>query len=238
MAGIKHFALMVAALAAMAMAATAMAQTPSVYVGVHGGKSMASTELTDTPGTFSLDGLASNGYVGGVHGGIDLQLPKSPVFVGAFAGADWGDTEFRLTAGPGFAFIATLGNSYYVGGRLGIVAHGAKLYGLAAWRQAEWSSSVNALAVDDPRGWDLGLGVEVPVAKGVILGVEGIHTQYQRAEFLAGAPPTATGIHGETDQISVLARLSLQFGGAAPSIFDDAKEPAKAKACDPKTGCK
>ena len=223
------------------LAGPAMAQSPTLYFGVHGGKTMTSTELTDTANTFSLDGLSGNGYVGGVHVGADLQMANSPIFAGVFGGADWGDNEFRLAFGSA-AFTATLGNSYYAGGRLGVVVHGTKVYALAAWRQTEWSSSVKGLTLDDPRGWDVGLGVEVPIAKNVSLGLEGIHTQYQKGEFMAPHPitkvPTALGIHGEIDQISVMARLNFQLGGSS-SIFDDAgAAPAKARVCDPKTGCK
>ena len=220
------------------LAGPAMAQSPTLYFGVHGGKTMTSNELTNTGATFSLDGLSGNGYVAGAHVGADLQMANSPIFAGVFAGADWGDNEFSLTAGPGFAFTATLGNSYYAGGRLGVVVHGTKVYALAAWRQSEWSSSVKGITLDDPRGWDLGIGVEVPIAKNVSLGVEGISTQYQKAEFQVGTPPAASGIHNQIDQIAVMARLNFQLGGSS-SIFDDAgAAPAKARVCDPKTGCK
>jgi opacity protein-like surface antigen len=219
------------------LAGPAMAQSPTLYFGVHGGKTMTSNELSNTGATFTLDGLSGTGYVGGAHVGADLQLPNSPVFAGVFAGATMGDNEFTLSAGP-FSFVATLGTSYYAGGRIGIVSHGTKLYALAAWRQSEWSSSVKGIALDDPRGWDLGIGIEVPIAKNVSLGVEGISTQYQKAEFQVGTPPAASGLHNQIDQIAVLARLNFQLGGNS-SIFDDAgAAPAKSKACDPKLGCK
>jgi opacity protein-like surface antigen len=215
----------------------AKAQT-SVYVGVHGGQSMASTELSAAPG-ISLDGLGSKGAIGGIHGGLDFQFPSSVVFIGAFAGYDWQNTEFAIAFGPA-SITATLGDSWYIGGRAGVVVHGAKLYGLAAWRQTEWSTSlpVPGLALDDPRGWDVGIGIDVPISKGVVLGVEGVRTQYQKAEFSAGAPAAPTGIHAQTDQISVMARLSFALGGNPASIFDDAAPAKASKTCDPKTGCK
>ena len=218
------------------LAGPALAQSPTLYFGVHGGKSMTSTELTNTGATFSLDGLSGNGYVAGVHVGADMQLPNSPVFVGVFGGADWSDNEFKLAAGS-TTFTMGVGNSYYAGLRGGVVVHGTKLYALAAWRQAEWSASVKGITLDDPRGWDLGLGIEVPVAKNVSVGLEGVSTQYQKGEFQVGSPPSASGIHAQIDQVSVMARLNFQLGGSS-SIFDDATAPAKSKVCDPKTGCK
>jgi opacity protein-like surface antigen len=223
---------------AIALLATpAMAQSPTLYFGIHGGKQMTSTELTNTGATFSLDGLSGNGYVAGAHVGADLQLPSSPVFVGVFAGADWGNSDFTLTAGP-IAFTAGIGNSYYAGARAGVVVHGTKVYALAAWRQSEWSASVKGITLDDPRGWDLGLGIDVPIAKNVSLGLEGVSTQYQKAEFMVGAPPAASGLHAQIDSVTVMARLNFAIGGQS-SIFDDAgAAPAKARVCDPKTGCK
>jgi opacity protein-like surface antigen len=204
-------------------ASQAKAQTPSIYIGVHGGQTMASTELSATPFPgfgVSLDGLSSNGAIGGVHAGVDVQIPSTVVFIGAFAGYDWQNTEFKLAVGPQ-SFTASLGDSWYVGGRAGVVVSGAKVYGLAAWRQTEWSSSAPGLALKEPRGWDVGIGVDIPLVKGVVLGLEGIRTQYQKAEFIASG--TATGIHAETDQISVMARLSFALGASPATIFDDAK---------------
>jgi opacity protein-like surface antigen len=216
----------------------AKAQSPTVYFGLHGGKTMSSTVLTNTGATFSLDGLSGNGYVAGVHVGADLQFANSPIFAGVFVGADWGNNEFKVQT-----FTATLGSSYYAGGRLGVVATGGtKIYALAAWRQSEWSTSAKGLLLDDPRGWDLGVGIDVPIAKNITLGVEGVATQYQKGEFSLGAPFPAmiqgpTGIHAQIDQLSVMARLSFQLGGNS-SIFDDAAPAKAAKACDPKMGCK
>jgi opacity protein-like surface antigen len=230
-----------AAAVGVVWASSAKAQTPSVYVGVHGGQTAASTELSATLAQnfgVSLDGLSSNGMIGGIHAGMDLQLANSVVFFGVLGGYDWQNTEFSITAGQQ-SFTANLGDSWYVGGRAGVVVHGAKVYGLAAWRQTEWSSSVKNLTIDDPRGWDVGIGIDVPISKGVVLGVEGIRTQYQKGEFATGANATPSGVYGQTDQISVMARLSFALGGNPASIFDDAAPaPKTAKACDPKTGCK
>lgn len=215
------------------------ASAQEVYVGVHGGQSIGKTELTNTPGTFSLDGLGSTGYVGGLHAGMDLRLPNSAVFAGLFAGYDWTNDEFSITFGS-TKMTATVGNSWYVGGRAGVLVGPAKLYALTAFREASWSSSIKNLTLADPKGFDLGIGAEIPIAKNVSLGIEGVRTQYQKAELMFGATPAPTGIHAETDVLSVMARLNFQFGNfPAGSLFDDRAVAPAAKACDPKlAGCK
>ncbi len=214
------------------------ASAQQVYVGVHGGKSMASTDITNGPSTFSLDGLGSQGYVGGVHGGVDIGMPKSAFFVGAFAGWDWQNTAFTVAPGN---FKASMGDSWYVGARAGVVTHGTKIYVLSAYRQTDVATSVATLTIPKAKGFDLGLGIEVPLSNNVSLGLEGVRTQYQRDEITFGAPPVATGIHEQTDAVSIMARLNvgLNLSGNG-SIFDDRAAPAKlGAACDPKmANCK
>lgn len=210
----------------------AKADTPQMYFGVHGGRALANTELSAPPATLTLDGLGSDGYVAGVHAGVDMKLPGSVIFFGVFGGYDWQNTAFN--AGT---FNASLGNSWYAGGRAGVVVKSAKFYALAAYRQTEWSTNSLFIAVDELRGLDLGIGIEIPLAKNVTLGLEGISTQYRNAELNmgpAGGPFVGSGLHQETEQLSAMARLSFAFGGVeAPAIFAD--EPAP---CDPKLGCK
>lgn len=211
------------------------AKAQEFYLGVHGGRSTAATELTDTGSTFSLNGLSSQGYVGGVHAGVDMRLPSSSIFVGAFTGFDWQNTEFKIVDGSN-SFTASLGNSWYLGGRVGTVVHGGKIYVLAAYRQTGWSSSEPDLRLGDLKGFDVGVGIDVPIAKNISLGVEGIHTQFQRGEFsdASTTPATPTGLHAQTDQLSVMARLNIKFGGGEPSIFSNEGDPVPPKQRSPK----
>lgn len=228
----KHiFAALLVTPAAIA-AQSAAAQTPQFYIGVHGGKSVAASELSDTGGNFSLDGLSSRGFIGGLHTGLDLQLRNSPLFFGVLAGYDFQNTEFQVSSGGGSTFSAKLGNSWYAGGRAGFVIYGAKVYGLAAYRQAEWDSTVAELTSPTLRGYDLGLGIDIPVAPNVSLGIEGVNTHYRRAEFKFNDNPT--GLQQEVDQLSVMARLSFTLGGNPLSVFDDRVDPPRQRAGDPK----
>ncbi len=216
------------------------ASAQQVYVGAHGGKSMASTELTNGPSTFSFDGIGEQGYVGGLHGGVDIGMPKSAFFVGAFGGFDWQNTAFTVTAGSS-NFKAAMGDSWYVGARAGVVVHGTKLYVLSAYRQTDATTSVATLTIPKMKGFDLGVGIDVPLSNNVSFGLEGVRTQYQRDELTFGAIPAPTGIHEQTDAVSIMARLNvgLNLSGNG-SIFDDRAAPAKlGAACDPKmANCK
>jgi hypothetical protein len=213
--------------------------TPMVYFGVHGGKSMANTEVTVDGVPFSLDGLGATGYVGGVHGGVDMALTSGNAlapFIGTFGGYSWQNTEFSVTMGSS-NFSATLGDTFYGGGRVGLMWHGgAKAYGLVAYRQTDLKFSESNLSSPALRGWDLGMGVTFPIAKSVSFGVEGVWTKYDKEELKWGGAPT--GVNIETDQLSVVGRINIELGNAPQSIFDDGPAPVS-KACDPKIGnCK
>lgn len=228
-AKLRHIGIAAAML--LGFAGGAAAQTPQFYIGAHAGKTLALSDLSDTAGNFDLNGAGMNGYIAGVHTGFDLQLKGSPVFFGVLAGYDFQNTEFSLNAGS-MNFQANLNNSWYAGGRAGFVIWGAKVYTLAAYRQAEWDSTVKELTSPTLRGYDLGLGVEVPVAKNVSFGVEGINTHFQKAEFEFNNVPT--GVQQELQQLSIMARLNFTLGGNPVGIFDDRQDPPHAKGGDPK----
>lgn len=232
----------VAAACAMVFATFAKADgpTPVVYFGAHGGKSFASTELTvdGVPG-LSLDGIGSKGYVGGIHGGADLLLSQRDglnPFVGVFGGYSWQNTEANLTLGPGVGLSMSLGDSYYGGARLGLASSGGvKGYGLIAYRHTDLGFSsplpIPAIGPSSVKGWDIGAGIEMPVAKHMSFGIEGIWTKYDTADVTIAGTPTPLNL--DIDALTVMGRFNITFGGVQ-SIFVD--EPAP---CDPKfANCK
>lgn len=224
-----------ALLAVVAWGTPASSQSPSVYFGVHGGKSMASTELTDaSPSTFSLDGLGSSGHVAGVHAGIDVRLPNSPIFAGILAGYDWQNTRFDITSGSS-NFNVQMHDSWYAGARTGVIVHGGKVYVLAAYRQTEISTSVATLTLPNAKGWDIGVGAELPITKNISLGVEVVRTQFGRDEIQYGSPSSGTGAFAQTDQLQGMARLNFCISGCGGgSIFSNEDDPAPPKQRSPK----
>lgn len=236
----------IAAAGAMLFATFARADgpSPSIYFGVHGGKSFANTEVTaDMAPGMSLDGLGAHGYIGGVHLGADLAFTKNDglnPFVGVFCGYSWQNTAFELTLGPGASLTAELGNSYYGGVRLGLTSPGGvKGYVLGAYRQTDIAIALSGLTPSPGpsslKGWDIGIGGEMPLAKHVSIGVEGVWTRYDKEDVTWNG--SDTGLNIQPDQLSVMARLNVTLGGLQ-SMVDDSNPPA-GKACDPKmANCK
>ena len=202
----------------------------TVYGGLHGGLSMANTELSSVPSSpgVVLDGIGSHGWIGGVHAGFDYTT-ASKVFFGGFGGYSWQNTESTLTLNgmtTSNQFSFGLGDSYYFGGRVGYDWGKYKVYGLAAWRHTdvEWGvpSGVTIPAAlglpSSMNGIDLGVGAAMTIAPNVELGLEGIWTNYgsEKVTYNFGTPtvPNTKAIAAlDTDQLSVMARLSFKFGG-------------------------
>ena len=213
------------------LAANAAAQTPTFYVGVHGGLSMADTELSG--GGFSFDGIGSKGWIGGVQGGLDLNLPNGGAppqfFVGGYGSYSWQNTDTELkTGGPNWT--GSLGDSWSVGGRAGTYYGASKIYVLAGWRQTELD--LGALAPSMTlQGWDVGLGAAIPITDFMEFGIEAVRTQYQDEKI---GP-----INLSSEQLSVLARLNFKLGGPGKSSIFTNEDDNKAVGCDPKLrGCK
>ena len=223
----RHFLkLAAAALILGALSTVATAQTAQVYIGAGAGYSISSTEVTSpsVPG-LSLDGLGSRGAVGGIHGGIDVYLSNSQVFVGVFGSYSWQDVEFSLALAPVAGLSAKLSDSYSVGGRIGMMVGGVKPYLLAAYTHTkmEWSANAGGVPVVMPSapdfsGLTLGGGVDVPLAKNLSWGLIGTYTRFGEENVAIG--PGAS-INLQPEQLYIGARLTLSFG--ADGIVADQK---------------
>lgn len=173
------------------------------HIGIHGGMSMANTELS--AGGLSIDGLGSEGMVAGIHVGADYQLPGSAIVVGAFADYNWQDVEFSITP----VLSASLKESYTLGARAGVVVGSAMPYLLVGYTSAETSAEFGGASVADTptlTGWTWGGGIEFDVAPNIVLAGEYRFTKFD-TETIGGF------VNLDTDQQTFLARISYRFGG-------------------------
>lgn len=173
-----------------------------IYGGVHGGYAMATTELSSSG--FGIDGIGSKGFVGGVRLGTDVFMPSSMFFVGAFGDYTWQQVDF--TVNPSL-FSARLGDSWTVGGRVGLLAGKIKPYALLGWTHTQVSNSLAGLTLPDLHGLSYGAGVEYQLASNLALGTEARWTKYSAAAI------PGSGIDLQTDQLAVMMTLTLQLGG-------------------------
>jgi opacity protein-like surface antigen len=178
----------------------------SCYGGVHGGGSIATTELGI--GGASIDSLASRGMVGGIHAGCDWHFIGTPLVIGATGSYDWSNVEFAIDPG---LLSAKIEKTWSVGGRIGAVVAGTLLYipGGYAKSDFEWNAGVPA---PDLKGWYVGGGWELPLSETVTVGAEYRYTHYDRV--------TVGGfVNLDTDQHSLVARITVH----TPDLFGFAK---------------
>lgn len=201
--------------------------TPQVYVGVHGGKIFQDTTVSDPAS--SID-LGSQGWAGGVHGGLDVPFAKSSgmvPFAGAFLGYDWSDVTFTEKAN-GVAVMGSFGGAWYAGGRLGVMtSNGSKYYVLGEYKDG--SLDLGQFKFTNATGWAGGVGAEFPVTHYVTLGLEGLYTKYD--EQTAGLEKVSP------KELGVMARLNFALGepSVPTSIFSE-PPPEATGGCDPKLG--
>ena len=155
------------------------------YVGGHGGYAFSTTKLTAGP--LEIDGLASDGFMGGGHVGFDYQIPGTRWVLGIDGGYTFGKQKFEVTPA---LLEAEIGNRWYAGGRVGYAigivlpyVHGG------GWTQAETSLKAGGTSVPsgDLKGWRAGAGVEfkVPDVPFMTLGLKYTYTRYD-TETVAG----------------------------------------------------
>jgi outer membrane immunogenic protein len=193
-----------AAIALTLMSAEAHAGNWSgCYIGAHAGAGIADTQASI--GGLSADGLGSQGAIGGLHIGCDLQVPESPIVVGAFGDYTWSSAEFKVDPG---ILKATLDDSWAVGARAGVAIGNALPYILAGWTQSK--SSIQALgtsiASHDFSGWFGGAGIELRFEQmpNLTLGLEYRYVQFD-SETIGGL------VKLEPDEHQAMLRANWRF---------------------------
>jgi opacity protein-like surface antigen len=202
---------MAAAAAAMAFVVPtkARAQGLQTYFGVNGGYSHAFGSLSDpsTPG-FALDGLGFKGFSGGVHGGVDMQLPASMFFVGVFGGYTWQKVDFAINP----IATARLGDAYTAGVRTGFKSGKSKYFVGMGYAHAEMTSNISGLDLPSLHGLAYTAGTTYEIAPNLLLGGEVTYTHFNKASVMGLADL-------QVDQLAVKATLSIQLGTLANPVL-------------------
>lgn len=202
---------MAAAAAAMAFAlpTKARAQGLQTYFGVHGGYSHAIAALSDPANSGnSIDGLGMKGFVGGVHGGVDMQLPSSIFFVGAFGNYTWQRVDFTINP---IASIR-LGDAYTGGLRTGFKLGKSKYYVGMGYTHAELSSNIDGLTLPSLHGLTYKAGTSYEIAPNLLLGAELGYTHFNNAVVM-------DAVNVKADQLTFMATMSLQLGTMANPVL-------------------
>lgn len=190
------------------MPACAMAEGPiawtGFYVGAHGGHAWNSTEVS--AGGMSIDGLSSDGFLGGAHAGFDYQVPGTSLVLGLDGGYTFGKQTFEVTPA---LLEAEIGDRWFVGGRVGYAIGIVLPYVHGGWTQAETSLKAGGTSVPsgDLKGWRAGAGVEfkVPDMPFMTLGLKYTYTRYD-TETVAGI----TGLERADENHDVMAVINFR----------------------------
>lgn len=183
---------------------TPKAPWSGVYLGVHGGYGIGVIELSGGGG--SIDGLSAHGFIGGVHGGIDLQLPSSPIVLRGRAAYTWGSVEFNVNPG---ILSASAEDGWSVDGGLGYAMDSAMPYVFIGYTKTKTAASFFGTALNSPdlEGMRYGGGVEWKMASlpNATLALDYTFTDYKD---LALGPITL-----DADDHRIMGRLNFRLGG-------------------------
>lgn len=214
-----------------------------IYVGGNVGYQVGDTTvdggISDTNQTFAsgyIDGLSSRGWKYGVRAGVDWQVGSSPFVIGAFAGYDWGESDFDAGVG---AFGSSVGlnvsvePTWHIGARAGLaVSNSTLVYVGYAYGQAEVdvrvpasfggtgvelcslaaNANVTGLAVncsDTLDGHTFLTGVEFRMTEQLTAGLEYSYTQYDGFDVVRFANGGVAGnVSVEPDVHAVSLRVN------------------------------
>lgn len=170
---------------------------PYVGLGVGILSSLAAVEGEGGP---LIDSVGAWGWVGDVKVGYDYRLPNTPFVIGLFGG--WSLGSAKIT---GLGEQASITPTWNVGGRAGLVSWNSSLiYVGYKYNQADVDLSF-AEGPGTIGGHSVIGGIEMPVSKGVTLGLEYSGTQWD--DFHVGP------VRVEPMDHRILLRANLRFGG-------------------------
>ena len=203
-----------------------------VYLGAGLGYQIADTNLSlgvDTPkfsgNLLEIDGLSGRGWAYDGRVGFDWHVPGTAFVVGILGGYKGGETEFNVNSdlpGGGNLLSATMRQTWYAGGRVGLASGSALYYVGAAFTQGEMDISIpvapslcgNTVGLNcspdvDGRMWLAGM--EAKITPQWTVGVEYTLTQFDTANiFSATNGVDSLSLDADTDIHAFMVRFNYR----------------------------
>jgi outer membrane immunogenic protein len=194
------------------------------YLGLDAGALWADVDGRFVSPAGGFDPSRNSTAVIGGHAGYQHQFGN--IVAGVEAGYSSALSSGWGSAGPGascdvvapFACQAQIQNILQVGGRLGWAQQNWLLYGTGGWARAEIETRIQNTSTgatfdsDDARhnGWFAGVGFDYMVARGVSLGIEYVHYDFDAA--LHTVPLATDNRRVDATADAVRARLTFKVG--------------------------
>jgi len=178
----------------------------SCSLGAQAGLTIASSEISGTG--FSLDGLSARSRSPdfGLHTGCLYKIPTTPFAAGPWGEYNWRAVDFKASAGP-VGLTVGLGNAWALGARAGyVLPNGVMPYALIGYTRTELTLPAGTPISSDLKGWMMGGGIEVPLAKNLSFAGEARWTKYDAVDL---TPVTTIPASLKTDGLSVMGRLNF-----------------------------
>ncbi len=220
-----RYKLFAATFCVFALSSAANAQSLSCHLGAQAGLTIASSEICGTG--FSLDGLSARSRSPdfGLHTGCLYKIPTTPFAVGPWGEYNWRAVDFKASAGP-VGLTVGLGNAWAIGARAGyVLSNGVMPYALIGYTRTELTLPAGTPISSDLKGWMMGGGIEVPLAKNLSFAGEARWTKYDAVDLSPVLPaPLAADL--KTDALSIVGRLSVTLNCGRPCSLKTTPSPS------------
>lgn len=178
----------------------------SCSAGAQVGTSFASSEISGMG--LSLDGLSARSRSPdfGLHTGCLFKIPTTPFAIGPWGEYTWRSVDFKASAGP-IGLTVGMGNAWAIGARAGyVLPNGAMPYALVGYTKTDLTLPAGTPISSDLKGWMMGGGLEVPLAKNLSFAAEARWVKYDKLDL---SPITVIPVDLKTDSLSVMGRLNF-----------------------------
>lgn len=176
------------------------------HLGAQAGAEIATSSISSVGGSIDGLGARSRSPNFGLHTGCDYKIAGTAFSVGAWGEYMWRDVAFKVEGGGNSVSIG-LSNAWALGARAGyVLPNGVMPYGLIAYTRTELNLPAGVPISSDLKGWMMGGGIEVPLAKNLSFAGEGRWTKYDAVDL---TPVTTIPADLKTDALSIVGRLNF-----------------------------